>query len=708
MKSSDEAALCVLALPILHRLGQAHGTASSETVRRLGVARSFAYERATRLAAVLEQGLDASRVSGEPEVREDLRLTIEVDVLRYRVSHPGCWVEGGRTVYSPDLRRFVLELATRHGLGRVLEQGAFAAACGLPLPTLKDWLAVTPTERPAADDGATAGPGPPASAAAANIGASGAPADATTSGAPAPSADTPAAPPAPAAATNIGASGSPADATTSGAPGPSMDTPAAPASNSGGNPATASDASESPQAAVGGVRFSLEMTRIFHEWDQWRGSFAAFVEHLRTLQLHHGKRWVRAVLYLAAACQLLRRPPPKPAGRGSTFRPLPGLQWTSDGKQFNVVVDGRTFTITWQPMTDVGSTATVGSAVRPEEDTAGLVASLEEGVRTTGAPPAALLLDNKACNDSEALHDALPEGTILMHATRARPQNKAVIEGQFGLFAQELGPVIANVDTSTPEAIALSVGEAVVRGYAQGRNRRPRAGGKSAFELYRDAIHTPEVVTAQIETLQAIKRRVDEREKREAARRDPRVAAALEDAMLRLALVDDGDVLASLRNLPLVVVQTAIATFAAKRDAGSLPVDAGLRYLAGIARNCQSERELRFFEEHLVDQLARSGDLVLSYLKRKAAALDDLDLGERLLAIVRERLAVREPVAQVFWHDRLRVVASAAPPALRPALRRFLCEHIRRTFAVPKNDRRQLIDLLVRELADETGDDARP
>lgn len=650
MLAAVEAAVCLLALSILKRLGLAAGVTATQVVERLGVARSYAYERVSRLQALLERGLteppdDRDATADAEELR---RLRITAAVLQYRIDHPGCWVQGARTVYAPELRTFVLDLAAEHGVGRHLDQAAFATACGVPLPTLKDWWAGVHTSAPS--DPSTTAP-PPAQPASPDTAVS------SASEAPQP----------PEGATSAEATVSPADAV--------------------------------PRADEPGVRFSLEMTRIFHEWEQWHGSFGAFVEHLRELGLHHGKQWVRGVLYLAAASRLLRRPPPKPQGRGSTFRPLPGLQWTSDGKQFKVVVDGSTFTVTWQPMTDVGSTATVGSTVHLEEDTAGVIDSFAEGVRTTGAPPAALLLDNKACNNSQALRDALGDETFVMHSTRGRPQNKAVIEGQFGLFAQELGPQIAVVDTSSPEKTAISVGEAVVRAYAQGRNHRPRRDGKTPFVLYRDTEWTPALVAAHIKRLEDIHRHIKERESREAARRDPRVAAALADAVARFAFAADGDVLASLFGLSLEAVQSAIAIFAAKRDAGSLPLDAGLRYFAGIARNCQSERELRFFEEHLVRDLANSNDLVLAYLERKAASLDPLDLDERLLAVVHELLTVPDPVAQVFWRQRLHAIAVTTPLPLRDALRRLLCQRIRRHFASTKKARLGLIDLVVRELA---------
>jgi len=131
--------------------------------------------------------------------------------------------------------------------------------------------------------------------------------------------------------------------------------------------------------------------------------------------------------------------------------------------------------------------------MRPTEDADGVTASFTEGVETTGAAPAALLLDNKAPNKSAALLAALPAGTFLMHGTLGRGQSKATLEGSFGLFAQDLGPVTAMVDVASPASFALSVADAVTRAYATGRNRRPgRKDGKSPVEHYLTADPSPE------------------------------------------------------------------------------------------------------------------------------------------------------------------------------------------------------------------------
>jgi hypothetical protein len=376
------------------------------------------------------------------------------------------------------------------------------------------------------------------------------------------------------------------------------------------------------------------------------------------------------------------------------------VQWTSDGKQVKLIIDGRTVEVAWQPMVDVGSTATVGAAVRANEDTAGVVTAFEEGVATTGDAPQALLLDNKACNTNQTLRDALPDETLLIHATLGRPQNKAVVEGKFGLFAQDLGPVVAVVDTSTTERIALTVAEAVTRAYAAGRNHRPRRkDGKSPYELYRD--HSPEAIAAAMKTLRAIKDRIDQRAAREAAGRDPRVLAAFEHACTRFGFEDEGDIRGCVRRIGIESIEEAIAIYAAKLRTGSLPVDAdNLRYFVGIANNCQTDRELLCFEEELVAQIARRGEITHAYLERRAAAYAGLDPAARLNAIVDEILSVPPiaPVAHHFWRRCLSDVAETVPSERRGAVRCSVCERIRRRYTVTKQRRHALVDEVVRLL----------
>ena len=90
----------------------------SEVVRRLGVTRSVAYEQIRKVEQLLKR--DRTGATEQPVADPDARLRIENTVLRYRVEHPGCWLDGGCTVYSDDLRAFVVELAQRVDIGKVL------------------------------------------------------------------------------------------------------------------------------------------------------------------------------------------------------------------------------------------------------------------------------------------------------------------------------------------------------------------------------------------------------------------------------------------------------------------------------------------------------------------------------------------------------------------------------------------------------------
>jgi hypothetical protein len=634
------AALCLIVLDVLKRVGLAADVSKQEIVRKLNVARSHAYELVPTVEAALERGLQPPHDNDSAAIAAEMRfLKLRNAVLAYRLSHPGCWVSGGRTVYSAELVAFIVELAAQ-SIGPQMTADRFADACQIPLPTLKDWRAYAARQLALPLD--ASGPKPPPEA--------------------------------------------PAEPPEAPQPGP---------------PPTPTPEHQEPAADTDGLALSADMLVIVAEYERWQGSMPAFVDHLRGLGLRYGRQRVTQILHLAAARKILRRPPPKPAARGSTFRPPPGVQWVSDGKQLDVVVDDQTIRICWQPSSDVGSTATVGSVVRPEEDTEGVRRSVADGKKTTGAPASALLLDNKACNTSPALAAELSPDTFVMHSTLGRGQNKAVIEGQFGLFSQTLGPVIATIDTSSPKSIALCVGEAVTRAYAQGRNHHPRQrDGRTPYELYRDANPSPAELHAATERLRAIKERIDARNAREQARLDPAVQATIAQACQRFGFVDDGDIPMSLRTLSLEAIQSAIAIYAAKQQAQNLSPEAdNIRYFAGIARNCQYERELLFFEQELALQLERTGAIVTDLLERKAASFATCDPSARLYAIVGELLAVTAPVAQVFWRARLEAEAKRLPHALRPPLRRSLCERIRRRFSATKAHRQRLIDLLVRALA---------
>jgi hypothetical protein len=61
---------------------------------------------------------------------------------------------------------------------------------------------------------------------------------------------------------------------------------------------------------------------------------------------------------------------------------------------------------------------------------------------TTGAPSLALLLDHRPSSHTPEV-DAALDNTMRIRATPERPQNKAHVEGAFGLFAQKVPPIFS-------------------------------------------------------------------------------------------------------------------------------------------------------------------------------------------------------------------------------------------------------------------------
>ena len=112
------------------------------------------------------------------------------------------------------------------------------------------------------------------------------------------------------------------------------------------------------------------------------------------------------------------------------------------------------------------------------------------------------------------------------------------------------------------------------------------------------------------------------------------------------------------------------------------------------------DRELLCFEEELVAQIARRGELTQAYLERRAAGYTGLNPAARLDAIVDEILSLPPivPVAHHFWRRCLSAVAATVPSERRGAVRRSVCERIRRRYTVTKQRRHALVDEVVRLL----------
>jgi transposase InsO family protein/transposase len=164
LPSTVRSAVLILARDIL-LASQLEGLPESATeiCQAVGVSKSQAYEMLGRIRVALEdvQGRSGRPpCEGLPAVERDLLVAVR-DFL---MDHPGC-VEGGgaRRVYGEKYRDFVLRQLEPGGAAQRLTHEQAAEIFGVPLGTLKDWLAnprLDAGERKA-DDDVSAGEGEP-------------------------------------------------------------------------------------------------------------------------------------------------------------------------------------------------------------------------------------------------------------------------------------------------------------------------------------------------------------------------------------------------------------------------------------------------------------------------------------------------------------------------------------------------------------------
>lgn len=450
-------------------------------------------------------------------------------------------------------------------------------------------------------------------------------------------------------------------------------------------PSTAA-AKEGDETAIPRIEAIIE---AFKSWD---GSFAAFCEHVQgNLRIPYGRTAISDILEQYGVRRRRRRPghaPDEKALRRSFETFFAGAQWVGDGKQLEIQLNDESFKMNLELEVDAHTAAFVGASVRDEEDGAAVVQAFQDGVATTGAPPIAQLLDNRPSNHTPEVAEAL--GDVLnIHATPGRGQNKAHVEGAFGLFEQTAPKL--EIYARTPRELALAIAALVTTTWFRAMNHRPRRdrAGRSRVELYRSAAPTEEQVTAAKRALLERLRRQQLAEQTRRARQDPIARTALDGAFERLGLPDpDGNVRAAIAGFPLNAVLSGIAIFEGKHSAGTLPPDVDGRYLLGIVRNISRDDEARHTAEALLTERLAARDHALAHLEAERRALvpahaSDL---ERINAMLDRALAADRTIDILFW---IHAAADAFPKeeAQRVELARRAAGRIHRTHAAPHAQR---------------------
>ncbi len=444
-----------------------------------------------------------------------------------------------------------------------------------------------------------------------------------------------------------------------------------------------------------------QVETVLAEWRAWHGDFGAFCEHVRReRRLELGNTLIAGILFKYG-----ERTPARRAGRSRDEHALrgafetffPGAQWVADGKALEVVIDGEVLHVNLELVVDAATDAAVGVVVTDEEDGAAVSAAFASGVETTGEPPLAILLDNKPSNHTPEVDEALGE-TMRIRATEYRPQNKAHVEGSFGLFAQRVPPI--ELDTRDPRALARAIATIVALTFFRAINRAPRAdrGGKSRVDLYAQDVTTEQREAAR-EALRERMRKQELARQTRAARLDPNVRALLDDAFARLDLLDpERHVRDAIACYPRDAIVDAIAVFTGKREKGTVRDDVDAHYLLGIVRNLAQLHEADATTSALLRERLAARDRFLEPLV--CAREETLALAPRaaLDAMTDLLVCADREIDRHFWLDAMSAHLAAQGEGERRELVRRTARRIHATFALSTRERDRLVRMLVRRL----------
>jgi hypothetical protein len=442
---------------------------------------------------------------------------------------------------------------------------------------------------------------------------------------------------------------------------------------------------------------SPRIATILEAWDHWKGGFKPFCWYVRKeLHIPYGFDLVRHILEIHKGRHPRRRSgrsPDESASRDSLRTFFSGAQWFEDGSSIGLTINGITYTYNWELTVDAYSNALVGSAVREQEDAEGVIESFHDGVTTTGSSPVALSTDNRESNHTEEVQDAI-DPSLHIRSTLGHPQNDAPIEGAFGNF-QQTAPLLV-VEGDTPRELGQSILRVVLETYIRVMNNRPRhdRNGRSRAEIYFDDLPTEEQFAAATAWLEELQRKHEKAFQTRQARLDPIVRALLDKTFERLGLDDpNGNVKNAIARYPLDHVLTAIATFEAKKDQGTLPPDAGARYLLGIVCHTSEIQEGLAIAERLWQARSAAQDRAILSIERERDSLTGTPT-QRIFSCIDRSLATDGPLNRTFWLRYAAEIISGHPDPERNALFMAATRRIHGTFRVERLQRQAAVAYL--------------
>ena len=433
---------------------------------------------------------------------------------------------------------------------------------------------------------------------------------------------------------------------------------------------------------------------ILKQWRGWHTGFVPFCDHLKeNLRISYSVDTIATILEAYGVRSRNRRSgrsPNEKALRGAFEVFFPGAQWGGDGSQITARINGETFTFNLELMVDTYSDAAVGASVREEEDAAAVIEAFNDGVKTTGKPPLAIVMDNKSCNDTDEVLEVFG-ATMRIRTTKGRSQNNAFPEGSFGLFKRSVPSI--DVHTESPEVLARELVVLVVESFYRALNHRPRRDrqGRSRVDIHQSERPTAEQVKQAKADLRERQRKQELADKTRRARQDPTVRKALDEAFDRLGLPDPkGNIRSAIAAYPLDHVLAGIAIFERKQKAGRLPEDAEGRYLLGIVENLDGEDQGMQLAEALLDARLEARDHMLSSLVSRletitSSASSALD---GCTKIIDEAMRTDRHIEELFWLNAVANLILAQPPSEQRALALASVRLVHRSYKAKRTKRR--------------------
>lgn len=444
---------------------------------------------------------------------------------------------------------------------------------------------------------------------------------------------------------------------------------------------------------------TTECRILVEDYARWEGSLRDFLRY-EAQRLRLAPHAIRRALAITG--MIASKPHRAPRYRGSTERQSPGDILVTDGKALQVVstASGEISHYNWQGIVDQATACHTAVVITESECAQGVQCAYELSSEFLGRAPAALVHDNKPIHEEAALREAIEPHTAMIAAIPGRPENKAVIEGEFGKYEQAVGAL--HLDDSSMENLKHSAVSEVIRAYTAGINQAGRAEfeGRSRLQVLRESCADPQADLVFIEQLRA--------GHTHQGRSDPLPSQALArqilDAGFAHFALDVNDAQGKLRawlssRYTPAAIRQGLSIFGSERAKGRLHEKTAHRYLVKLIQSRQEELDLHAQEAWLlefakVERGAWLQELEQDYnlLKTECSQTTDLahDLDHDLAFCLSEKAVFGGlPLARAFWEAKLRDLLVQQWQRFE-AVRR----HIKRLYEAPGNDRFHLISLI--------------